>query len=108
MRLGREGAALVPSTGDMAVAVADGIDFTTLAVDLAPGESLVLYTDGVTEAFDAAGDQFGEARMVERLAPLGGAGPEAVAAAMLETVKAFEQGVEQSDDITLLIVRRAG
>jgi len=108
VRLGREGAALVPSTGDMAVAVADGIDFTTLAVDLAPGESLVLYTDGVTEAFDAAGDQFGEARMVERLAPLGGAGPEAVAAAMLETVKAFEQGVEQSDDITLLIVRRAG
>ena len=108
VRLGREGAALVPSTGDMAVAVADGIDFTTLAVDLAPGESLVLYTDGVTEAFDAAGDQFGEARMVERLAPLGGAGPEAVAAAMLETVKTFEQGVEQSDDITLLIVRRAG
>ncbi|SFH68185.1 SpoIIE family protein phosphatase [Albimonas pacifica] len=108
VRLGREGAALVPSTGDMAVAVAEGLEFTTLAIDLEPGESLVLYTDGVTEAFDAAGDQFGEQRMVDRLAPLGGAGPETVAAAMLETVKAFEQGVEQSDDITLLIVRRAG
>ncbi|WP_339947605.1 SpoIIE family protein phosphatase [uncultured Albimonas sp.] len=102
------GAFLVPSTGDMAVAVADGLEFTTLALDLAPGESLVLYTDGVTEAFNAAGDQFGEERMLERLAPLGGAGPETVAEAMLETVKTFETGVEQSDDITLLIVRRAG
>ncbi|MDF2233941.1 SpoIIE family protein phosphatase [Albimonas sp. CAU 1670] len=108
VRLGPAGAVLVPSTGDMAVAVADGLEFTTLALDLAPGESLVLYTDGVTEAFDAGGDQFGEDRLVERLAPLGGQNPEAVAAAMLETVKSFEEGVEQSDDITLLIVRRAG
>lgn len=97
---------LVPPTGDMAVAVAEGLDFAPLSLDLAPGESLVLYTDGVTEAFDAGGDQFGEARMLSALARLGGSAPEAVAAAMIGAVKRFETGAEQSDDVTLLVVQR--
>lgn len=100
-------AAMIETTGDMAVAVSDAIEFTSRSIELEPGEMLVLYTDGVTEAFDAAGDQFGEERLMRSLERVGGKDPASVADTLIAEVRRFEEGVDQSDDITLLVVQRA-
>ncbi|MFN3547871.1 MAG: SpoIIE family protein phosphatase [Mesorhizobium sp.] len=92
---------------DMAAAVAEAMEYSTRSIELAPGESLLLYTDGVTEAFNAAGEQFGDERLLSCLEPARGGEPNAVAETVLSAVKSFEKGVDQSDDITLLVVQRA-
>ena len=74
-------------------------------VQLAPGDTLVLYTDGITEATNADGEEFGESRL---LATLGSnfhlpVGP--LLQAIVEAVQQFSRGSEQQDDITLVIAR---
>jgi sigma-B regulation protein RsbU (phosphoserine phosphatase) len=74
-------------------------------VQLAPGDMLVLYTDGITEATNADGEEFGESRL---LATLGSnfylpVGP--LLQAIVEAVQQFSRGSEQQDDITLVIAR---
>lgn len=101
--------AMLPITDDMAVAIMESIEFTTRSVDLAPGDSLVLYTDGVTEAFNVDGDQYGEGRLLELLAEVpSGAEGTAISAAVAEDVAIFEAGCDRSDDITLVVLRFKG
>ncbi len=76
-------------------------------LSLAPGDSLLLYTDGVTEAYDTARRQFGGARLADILGAANGAGAEAVIAALDDALAAFVAGAEQHDDITAMAVRRS-
>ena len=74
-------------------------------VQLAPGDMLVLYTDGVTEATNADGEEFGESHLLDSLRsnfrlPAGG-----ILQAVVEAVQQFSSGSEQQDDITLVIAR---
>jgi serine phosphatase RsbU (regulator of sigma subunit) len=71
---------------------------------LREGDLLALYTDGVTEAFDAAEQEFGEERLVAALRRHRGLGADEVVAQVLGEVQGFSRG-EQHDDITLLIGR---
>jgi sigma-B regulation protein RsbU (phosphoserine phosphatase) len=75
---------------------------------LAAGSTLVLYTDGVTEAFDAADVPFGAAGLHDAVVAAGGDDPRAVVARIVAAVAAHAGGVEQADDITLLAARFAG
>ncbi len=109
IRVAADGTAeVVTQTSDIAVAVATA-EFTSQSIDLAPGDTLVLYTDGVTEAFNAAGEQFGEVRLLRNLARGGeSGGADPMTRELLSAVTAFEQGVDQSDDITLLAIHYTG
>lgn len=98
---------MLTDDSDMAVAI-ETADFTSRSIDLAPGEMLVLYTDGVTEAFNAAGEQFGELRLQSSLETMRDGGADGVARDLLSVVKTFEEGVSQSDDITLLVLHYTG
>ena len=69
---------------------------------LAPGDTLVLYTDGVTDARDPAGRHFGEERLQAALRAAAGGDAEAVAAALDETVAAFEE--DSRDDRAILVL----
>lgn len=71
---------------------------------LSDDDLLILYTDGVTEAFNAGGEMFGEARLRE-VAAAAADQPEALVHAIEQKVAEHAVGVEQSDDITLLIVQ---
>ena len=75
---------------------------------LEPGDLLVLYSDGITEARNGAGAFYGEARLQRAVAAGLGGFSEDVLEAIHADVQAFVDGVEQSDDITLLVLRYLG
>jgi serine phosphatase RsbU (regulator of sigma subunit) len=75
-------------------------------IDLAPGDCLVLYTDGVTEAVNPEGEMFGEERLVELVAAHAGGSAAALRARIAEALAAFTAGAEQADDVTCLVMKR--
>jgi len=66
---------------------------------------LALYTDGVTEAFDDAGEEFGEQRLVDALHRHRDRSPESLLTSLVEEVRTFSPH-EQHDDLTLIVARR--
>lgn len=84
--------------------VFEQVELTGETVMLAPGESVVVVTDGVLEARDAAGEQFGEAGMRQVLAPLLGQGANDLCQALETAVLELQQGVAH-DDVAVLIAR---
>ena len=90
----------LPLTGGIALGLIPDLDYDNKSVTLAPGDLIVMYTDGVTEAFDEEGNQFGTKRLQEVFA---GAEPTDVQAAnrsVFEAVEKFAGDTPQSDDIT--------
>jgi serine phosphatase RsbU (regulator of sigma subunit) len=69
-----------------------------------PGDTLALYTDGITESFNGAGEEFGEERLIEALRRNGGSSSHALLNSVVEEVRRFSPH-EQHDDITLIIAR---
>ena len=82
------------------------IPYGEVRVKLEPGDSLVLFSDGVTDAQNVADDEFGEARLVECLRASAGAPVDAVIADIMAAIDAFAGSAPQFDDITVLVVRR--
>ena len=71
---------------------------------LLPGDTLALYTDGVTEAFDNAGEEFGDQRLIEALRLHRGQPAQAMVASIVDAVRRFSPQ-EQYDDITLIVAQ---
>ena len=71
---------------------------------LEPDDLLTLYTDGVTEAFDDAGEEFGEERLVDALRRHRERPPESLLASLVDEVRSFSPH-EQNDDLTLIVAR---
>ncbi len=71
-----------------------------------PGDTLVVLTDGVTEAENSAGDLFGEERLYELLASLKGQSAFQVKESIVETIKKFTYPKGFNDDLTILILKR--
>jgi serine phosphatase RsbU (regulator of sigma subunit)/predicted enzyme related to lactoylglutathione lyase len=71
---------------------------------LAPGDTLALYTDGITESSNAEGEEFAEERLIQALQRCRDLCPEAQVAATIDEVRRFSAG-EQYDDITLIVAR---
>ena len=71
---------------------------------LHPGDTFVLYTDGVTESFNEAGEEFGEQRLTDSLKRHRGLPPQALLSAIVDEVRRFSPQ-EQHDDITLIVAR---
>jgi sigma-B regulation protein RsbU (phosphoserine phosphatase) len=94
-----------PSTGTV-IGLFPDRSYANETIELAPGETLVLYTDGVTEAADPGQAFFGDERLHACFAE--GAGPTAAESVdrLLGQVRAFAAGAAQSDDITILALRR--
>ena len=95
------------SPGGMALGVLQGISLEEHVVNLGPGDFLVFYTDGITEAFSAEDQMFGE----ERLRTAIQAAEAGTAQAMLDAIDAevadFTRDSSPSDDMTLMVLHRA-
>lgn len=75
---------------------------TTQDVGVAPGDTLVVYSDGITEATNASGEPFGEQRLLAAAAAKLGAPASQLVEAILRRVRDFANGLQQ-DDMTLLV-----
>jgi len=82
--------------------------FEQATIRLDPGDTLVMFTDGVTEARNAAGEEFGESALLECLDAQRGDAPRDLLRQVLAAVKEFCGTSEQSDDITVTVTRRVG
>lgn len=76
-----------------------------VSLKLEPGDILLTYTDGVTEAMDRDEEQFGMERLADTLRASAHLEPKGVIRAVVDAVKAFEDGAPQADDLTLLVVK---
>ena len=72
-----------------------------------PGDTFVLFSDGVSEAMNAREDFYGEERLLAALAPTSGTTAAETVTRLLADVRAFTAGAKQSDDITILAVKYA-
>ncbi len=98
---------LLDHVGDLPLGVAPGIGYEEAVTTLTPRETLVLYTDGITEARDPSGEMFGVERIEESLRTCSGA-PACAVQSITGALLAFEAGVRPGDDQTLLVLQVGG
>ncbi len=100
------GAQFVPLAPGMMAGIKAGLSAPSQSLHLLPGDLVVFYTDGVTEAFNAAGSFYGEPRLLEELASQSGQTAVATTEALLRSVRAYAGTAPQSDDIAILTLRK--
>jgi phosphoserine phosphatase RsbU/P len=83
-------------------------EFVSETLPLQAGETIVLFTDGVSEAYDADEELFGEERLLAHFETSPGASARATTLGVVEAVRGHAAGAKQSDDITVMSVRYAG
>ena len=98
---------LLPTTGGIALGVAPNFQYEESSVILDPGDTIVLYTDGVTEAMNAEGEEFSLDRLRDLFTNVPPRNPKETNTAIFDAVSAFAGDTPQSDDITCLACRRS-
>lgn len=83
----------------------EGLRYKKSEIQLAPGDQIYLYTDGVTEATDTDENLYGETRLTDLLNSLSDTGVQAVCEAVKADIDSFSAGVPQFDDITMVSFR---
>lgn len=79
---------------------------TDFSVPLESGDYLILYTDGVTEALDSKGLEFGMKRMIQSIQASAGSGAEGMRKRLTDDLEEFVGDCPQNDDITLIVIRK--
>jgi sigma-B regulation protein RsbU (phosphoserine phosphatase) len=91
----------------IALGMFEGSTYGAVDTTVAPGDLLLLYSDGITEAENPAGQPFEEAGLERFLAARGGESPAALAPAILGAIEAHARDSRFTDDLTVLILKRA-
>jgi serine phosphatase RsbU (regulator of sigma subunit) len=95
-------------TGGLILGLFDGVAFEEETVRLAPGDFIVAFSDGVTEAFDVAGEEYGDDRLLASIARHRDKAPQELLDGLIADVKTFTGEATQNDDLTLVTVRYTG
>jgi sigma-B regulation protein RsbU (phosphoserine phosphatase) len=85
-----------------------GLEFERTELTLHPGDALILYSDGVTEAFNPQEELYGNDRLLIDASGFKGSSAPAITAGLLEKVRAFAAGAPQSDDIAIMTLQVNG
>jgi sigma-B regulation protein RsbU (phosphoserine phosphatase) len=91
--------------GGLPLGIDTGAAYETAAIELKSGDALILYTDGVVEAFDGKGQEFGNDRWVEAIRALPDWNAQESLQFLMKRVDDFVGQTRQSDDITCLVIR---
>ncbi len=83
----------------------EGLTFERTELTLGPGDSLVFYTDGVSEAFNPADECYGDDRLIADTADLSGQSATVLTAELIKKVHAYANGAPQSDDIAIMTLK---
>jgi len=95
-------------SGGMPVGMFEMAPYSCDTITMKPGDTMVLYSDGVTEAQNVAGEEFGEARLVQVMERYTRGSADVVLEQIIDSVKEFAHGAEQYDDVTALVVKYTG
>ncbi|RME29633.1 MAG: serine/threonine-protein phosphatase, partial [Candidatus Zixiibacteriota bacterium] len=96
------GALESPAAADLVIGVLPEVQFTAHRLALDPGDFLILYTDGITEAISPRDEMFGEERLEQFVQGVDANSAEEMCRAIEGEIAAYRATAEQSDDITLL------
>ncbi len=99
---------VLPKSNNICMGVTEGFPYQESTLKLDKGDMLVTFTDGVTEACDPDNNLYGEERLEALLATLRGYNAQQVTTAIDNAVNAHANGAEQSDDITIMAIKRNG
>ena len=91
--------------GGPIVGLFEGATYEEETVTLTPGDWLVVFSDGVSEAMSATGDEYGEERIVDCVQKNVALEPQKLLEAIFQDVREFAHGAAQSDDITAMVLR---
>jgi sigma-B regulation protein RsbU (phosphoserine phosphatase) len=91
--------------GSFPVGLVPEAEFTTASVQLEPDDTLVLFSDGVTEAMDPEEELYGVPRLRAVLQGKTDLPLDEIQKTVLESVENFARGARQADDVTILVVR---
>lgn len=89
----------------IALGAVEGAAFTSKSIRIGPGDTVLLYTDGVTEAINGAGEMFGEDRLRRIVTENSMRSSAEILSGILDAINAFALGEPQADDITLMVIR---
>ena len=98
---------LIPRTGGIILGVMAGMEFADNTINIGPGDTLFLYTDGVSEAMNVTAEEFGMERLARIFADTPPSDAEETTMSVFEAVHAFAGETPQSDDITCLTLHRS-
>ena len=96
----------LPLTQGIVLGVAPEYEYMENTVEIAPGDSVIFVTDGVTEAMNEAQEPMGIQRVREHFATSPPGDPESTALAVIDVIKEFAGSAAQHDDITCMVLRR--
>ena len=91
----------------IAIGVIDDFCYEMQTATVPHGATLTLYTDGLTEALNEQNQLFGRKRVVQLLTGCANKTPKEVVDTIITEVKQYAGNMEQSDDLTLLVIRRS-
>jgi len=88
--------------------VMEDADYRNMQITLEPGDKIIIYTDGVTEAVNSAGEFYSHANLIATTRTCSSLSTEEIAEHILDSVKSFSSGIPQADDITVLALSFTG
>jgi sigma-B regulation protein RsbU (phosphoserine phosphatase) len=91
--------------GGLPLGIQSGAKYETAALDLAPGDALIFFTDGVVEALSESGEEYGNARWIEAIRGLPETDAQQSLQFLMKSVDQFVGATRQFDDITCLVFR---
>ena len=91
--------------GGPIVGLFEGATYEEETVHLSSGDWLIIFSDGISEAMSATGDEYGEARIIECIERNASLDPTRLLEALFSDVRDFTHGAAQSDDITAMVLR---
>ena len=92
--------------GSMVLGLVPDATFSEQVIDLNAGETMVIYSDGVSEAMNESDDFFGDDRLVTTLLACAGQAVDVVGARVLDALERFVGDAVQSDDVSLVVLKR--
>jgi serine phosphatase RsbU (regulator of sigma subunit) len=108
MVVGRSGVVKRLETGGPVIGLLEFAPYDQETVQLAPGDTVVIFSDGVSEALDSAGEEFGDDRLLAAIDRPGETPALALVERVVAAVRTFTRGAPQSDDITVMVIRYLG
>lgn len=99
---------MIEKTGDFVLGGIENLNYHSKILQIKPGDTIFVFSDGVSEAMDTNNNQYGEPRLEQLLSECAGLTSEQVSERVVADVKIHSEGAEQSDDITTLTLNYFG